>query len=253
MSPASLPYRPAGPPARWIFPAKRLPNREPARGRAEAGFSAFELMLFTVPLCLLSMVLTSRLAATSGAKGTAQWQATLAAQQGARNLCGGNPTLNGAWHSAQSAQKIHAVHGLTVPPILDSAGAANDLLVTYTGTGDVARVLAHITSVGNIVSDVGLGMSQLAALIEATGPIPTDILQQQRLTATNWSVATVSTALPQHYFQPLASRTVPTWPSRVAASAAVICHEPEDSQSPLGDIQTELLIFAFDEANRFYY
>lgn len=230
-----------------------LAGRAGAAGRAEGGFSAFELMLFTVPLCLTSMVLISRLTATSQAKSAAQWQAALAAQQGARNLCGGSPTLNGAWHSAQSAQKVHDIHGLTVPPIIDSATAANGLLVTYTGTGDVARVLSHITSVGNIVSDVGLGMSQLAALIEATGPFPTDVLQQQRLTATNWSLATVSSALPGFYFQPQASRLVPTWPSRVAAGAAVICHEPEDSQSPLGDIQTELLVFAFDEANRFYY
>jgi hypothetical protein len=228
-------------------------RRKAGSTQPESGFSAVELMLFTVPLCLLSMVLTSRLAATSQAKTKAQWQASLAAHQRAVNLCGGTPTLNGSWHSAQSTQKIHAIHGLSVPSVVDSAATANGLLVTYTGTGDVARVLSHITSVGNIVSDIGIGMNQLAALIEATGPFPTDVLQQQRLTDTNWSVATVTNPLGAFYFKPLSTRLLPRWPVNVAAGAAVICHELDSSTSPLTDIQTELLVFAFDEANRFYY
>src|SRR5688572_6629305 len=72
-----------------------------ARRRAQdrqAGFSATELLVFTAPLCILAMVLSSKLAATSSARLKAQQAASVAAQRAAIAPCGGNSRLNAPFH-----------------------------------------------------------------------------------------------------------------------------------------------------------
>lgn len=223
------------------------------RRNREAGFSVAEILLITVPLCVLSMVAASKLAATSRSHLRAQWQATLSAQQSASNLCGGSATLNGAWQSPQAAAKVKAIHGASTPPVFDTTTTANTALQVQTPAGEVASTLAHITSVGTIVSDTGESMRQLSNQINAVSSFPTDLLQQSQLTNTNWAVqsASGSTSTP-YYYQATADKLIPDPKTSSTPGAAVICHEPDNNPSPLGDVQTELLVWAFDEAGRFY-
>jgi hypothetical protein len=220
--------------------------------RREGGFSVGELLLITVPLCLLSMVAASKLAATSQARLRAQWQASLSAQQGATNLCGGSATLNGPWQNSQSKAKVHSIHGPNTPPVLDNTGSANDVLQVYTSPGQVASTLAHITSVGTIVSDTGESMRDLADKISATNNFPTDLLQQSQLTDTNWSVQTGNGTPPSYYYKTAADKLIADPKTPQTPSAAFICHEPEGANK-MDDIRTQLLVWAFDESGKFYY
>lgn len=61
------------------------------RGSRQRGMSLVELMLVTVPLCGLSIVLASSVAATSTAKNKSMWKASLQVQQATRQPCGGAP------------------------------------------------------------------------------------------------------------------------------------------------------------------
>lgn len=220
--------------------------------RREAGFSIGELLLITAPLCVLSMVAASKLAATSQTRLRAQWQASLSAQRGAANLCGGSASLNAPWQSAQANAKVHSIHGASTTPVLDSTTSANASLQVYTSPGQIASTLAHITSVGTIVSDTGESMRQLSDQINAVSSFPTDLLQQSQLTNTNWSVTAGSSAPQPYYYKAAADRLIVDPKTIPPASAAFVCGEVA-STSKLGDIKTQLLVWAFDEAGRFYY
>src|SRR5437879_931120 len=62
-----------------------------ASRRGQRGVALVELLLITVPLCVLSIVLASAIAATSAAKNKSMWMASLKAQQATREPCGGIP------------------------------------------------------------------------------------------------------------------------------------------------------------------
>lgn len=65
--------------------ARQLPACERQRGAA-----IVEVLMLAVPLCVIIMVVTSKLAATSTARLHAQWQANLDVQQDTRESCGLN-------------------------------------------------------------------------------------------------------------------------------------------------------------------
>ncbi len=67
-------------------------QKRPAR-QTQRGVALVELLLITVPLCCLSIVLASALAATSTAKNKAMWKASLQTQQATREPCAGAPLL----------------------------------------------------------------------------------------------------------------------------------------------------------------
>lgn len=69
----------------------RAAKRRPAQ-RNQRGLALMELLLLTVPLCILSIVLASAVAATSTAKNKSMWQASRDAQLATRQRCGA-PTL----------------------------------------------------------------------------------------------------------------------------------------------------------------
>lgn len=225
-------------------------SRDPRR--AKSGFSVVEVLLLTVPLCVLSMVVASKLASTSSAKARARIAASLASQQSARNLCGGSASLNGPWQSPASAQAIGDLKNSTITKILQQSIDANGKLQTKTSTGDVASVLSHVTKAGDIISSIGTGMAGLSKLIEARGAFPEDLLQHQDLTNTNWSASASSAPLTAYYFKPLADKMMPDPTTSLPGSAAFICHEPDGAESPSDKLRVDLLVFAFDEAGKFY-
>lgn len=230
-------------------------NRTASRSaprRGEHGFSEIELIILTVPLCLLSMVLTSRLAATSRAKAKAQWQAAVAAQTNAKNLCGASDAVSAPWQNSTSRQNVNNLFGTNTPGKLDLAANANIYLSTTTNTGDVASMLAHISHVGNIISGTGLSMNQLADITNATTSMPADLLQQKRLVDTNWTVQGVSSPLDSFYYQALSNQVLPKAPTNVTANAAFICQDPGVNSVSLTDLNNQLLVWAFDEANKFF-
>jgi cytochrome c oxidase assembly factor CtaG len=63
----------------------------PKTPRGERGLALVELMLLTVPVCVLSIVLASAIAATATAKNQSMWKASLKAQLAAKTPCGGVP------------------------------------------------------------------------------------------------------------------------------------------------------------------
>ena len=63
-------------------------RRDRARRLPERGAAVVELLLLGVPLCVLAMVLASKLAATSSARMQAQWTASQRAQLETREPCG---------------------------------------------------------------------------------------------------------------------------------------------------------------------
>lgn len=230
----------------------RRPNSPSALRRDQAGFSAVEVLLLTVPLCVLSMVAASKLASTSSAKARARVQASLVSQQAARNLCGGSSSLNGPWQSPDSAKAMTTLRNSTINKILQQSIDANSQLQHTTNAGDVASVLSHVSKAGDIISGIGTSMAGLSKLIEARGPFPEDLLQQHDLTNTNWSASSTSAPLSAYYFKPLADKMMPDPTTTLPASAAFICHEPDSAESPSDKLKVDLLVFSFDEAGKFY-
>lgn len=62
-------------------------------GRWQRGFATGELLLATVPLCVIAMVIASKFTATAGTRMKAQWQASLNAQLKSKEPCGLDPLL----------------------------------------------------------------------------------------------------------------------------------------------------------------
>jgi len=195
------------------------------RSREEAGSAVFELILLSVPLCVLSMVLASQLAATSQARLRAQWQATLAAQANAQNLCGGNAALNAPFQG---------------------------MVTSNVKSGAISSDLAHISKVGPIISGTGLSMNRLTDLIATSNTFPADVLQQKPLTDTNWTTKEVTTSLAPFYFQKQANAMLPTAAQTVTARATFVCQEPIVNGPNLDGVSDQLLVWAFDEAAKFH-
>lgn len=59
----------------------------------QRGVALVELLLVTVPLCCLSIVLASVIAATGSAKNKSMWMASLKAQRATTRPCGGTPLV----------------------------------------------------------------------------------------------------------------------------------------------------------------
>lgn len=240
--------------------------------RRQRGASAIELLMLAFPICLLSMVITSKLAATSTMRVRAQWQASLQAQQGAVNVCGSNPQLAAPWLNQAAADTATSIHnqviGLTAsaaaPPILQTTVNAQTLAqgqLQVRTVGDLASLLAKITHVGDLMSDLKTGMSGLRTLIENNPQFPPDLLTQSQLAGTNWSTKTATLAPQTYYFKPLADRMMPEQDLDVSASATFVCNEPADAttgngkngkDSRLDSIYYQLVGWSFNEATRFY-
>ena len=249
-----------------------------ANGPGEQGSSVVEVILFTVPLCLLSMVITSKMAATSTGLVQTQWRSSLAAQQGGTTACGGTSQLAAPWQSqsaTNTAIQIHnqlqssgAVTGASSVP-----GSVQDVTnaqlhaqanLSTRNVGDYASLLARITQVGTLVSSLGTGLSGLVTAIESQqGAFPVDILTQSGLSQTNFSTNSASMAPPAYYFKPLADQVVPDPANaQLARQAAFICNVPlvgstgyggpGNKQSRLDSIRLQLIGWTVNEAERFY-
>lgn len=103
------------------MPKKQTQAKVPPR-RGERGLALIELMLLTVPLCVLSIVLASAISATATAKNKSMWKASLQAQQATREPCGGVPLLyvptqsqkNGQFTQGRSKANEIAIIGLPI-------------------------------------------------------------------------------------------------------------------------------------------
>lgn len=263
----------------WVeFFAGARPPEEPRRRRAgERGSSVVEVILFTVPLCLLSMVITSKMAATSSGLVRTQWQSSLAAQQGAVTVCGGSAKLSAPWLSQTATDTATQIHNqitsggvvggvISVPSSVQTATSAQQTAQSELSTrtvGDFASLLARISNVGTLVSGLGVGLSGLVTAIQTNQNFPVDILTQSGVAATNLATSSATMAPPAYYFKPLADQVMPD-PSnaQLASQASFVCNEPLDGttgyggsgnkQSRLDSIRLQLLGWTFNEATRFY-
>lgn len=263
----------------WVeFFAGARPPAEPRRRRVgERGSSVVEVILLTVPLCLLSMVITSKMAATSSGLVRTQWQSSLAAQQGAVTVCGGSAKLSAPWlgqTATDTATQIHnqitsggVVGGvISVPSSVQAATTAQQTAqsaLSIRTIGDFASLVARISNVGTLVSGLGVGLSGLVTAIQTNQNFPVDILTQSGVAATNLATSSATLAPPAYYFKPLADQVMPD-PSnaQLASQASFVCNEPLDGttgyggsgnkQSRLESIRLQLLGWTFNEATRFY-
>lgn len=221
-----------------IRTAQLAGKRNPERGAAYA-----ELLLLTVPLCLLSMVISSKLAMTSQTKVRAQISSSLVAQRGAMTACGGNGSLSAPWMNQMPGQP---------------GGPRVDGSVT-----NIPSLLARISSAGALVSDLKVGMSGLRSSIEANQTeFPIDILSQSQLTATNWSSSSTTMSPDTYHFKPLADKIMPELSPDLRASSAFVCNEADlaamDNAGKLGRLSPEEMIrlqltaWAFAEAQKFF-
>lgn len=243
--------------------------------RHERGAAYVEVLLLAFPLCLLSMVITSKLSATSQTRVRAQWQASLSAQRGATTVCGGSADLTAPWMNQTSADKVKGVHNgvksdgtlggaASVPPGLQNAVNAQIKVQqgnVPTGVSNMTSLLARISQAGNLVSDLKGGMSALRGAIEANQQdFPIDILTQQQMAATNWSTQSTTLQPSPYYFKPLADKLMPEPTQDVKAQAVFVCNEADlaatggmkGNQTPMDALRLQLTAWAFDEAQRFY-
>lgn len=265
--------------APWIeFFAEAEFAEQPLRRQArERGSSVVEVILLTVPLCLLSMVITSKMAATSTGLVRTQWQSSLSAQRGAVTVCGSNTKLSAPWLSQTATDTATQIHNqittsgvvggaIGVPSSVQDATTAEQTAQNELSTrtvGDYASLLARISNVGTLISGLGVGLSGLVTAIQTNQNFPVDILTQSGVAATNLATSTATTAPPAYYFKPLADKIMPDpGNAQLSAQAAFICNEPLDGttgyggagnkQSRLDSIRLQLLGWTFNEAQRFY-
>jgi len=238
----------------------------------ERGSSIFELLLFTVPVCLLSMVISSKLAATSSTKLRAQLRASLAAQQGALGACGGNAQLVAPWLDGKAADIATANHK-QVARFAGVAGTPTNLQGLLVAeqklegddsprkVTDVSALLAGVGAVGGLLPNLSAKTNAVAAGIKNNPAFPADLLVQSQLAATNWSVNTTTLQPSGYFFKPLADRLMPEPDSRLSAGAAFVCNESENpttgfgndgKESRLSAIHDQLVGWAYSESGRFY-
>lgn len=239
-------------------------RRGARRVRRQAGFSATELLVFTAPLCVLAMVLASKLAATSSARIRAGWQASLKAQQAAVKPCGGNAKLNAPFHPETDPGIMNAV-GLYVTwggeaagyTVIGNAGelAAKQLKMNQ-AVGDAAAIAAKRAKVRSGLSmGVSIVNTVLTLLVTAVGymsTIPEDILISPDLVQSNWATQRVSAPIERYHFQRAADAVV-SGPSSVSASATFVCNEPDDGDSVREEKHQQLIGQSVLEANGMFF
>jgi hypothetical protein len=239
------------------------------RGRArrvhrQAGFSATELLVFTAPLCVLSMVLASKLAATSSAHIRAGWQASLSAQQAAVKPCGGNSKLNAPFHPETDPGIMNTI-GLAVTwggelagyTVISKAGdlAAKQLKMNQ-AVGDAAAIAAKRATVRSRASmGISILNTVLTLLMTAVGfmsLIPEDVLTSPELVESNWATRRVSAPVERYHFQRAADALI-AGPGAVSASATFVCNEPDDGDSVREEKHQQLIGQAALDANGMFF
>lgn len=248
--------------AAWSVLAGRARRR--CTQRRQAGFSATELLVFTAPLCVLSMVITSKLAATSSARIRAGWMASLAAQQGASRPCGGNPRLNAPFHPEADPGLMNAmptsfaIYGLN--QIVDHQ--QSKVVKVLEGWSELAKA-PRVSRTASRVASVKTGAFQVAGYISTIAPllftvgtffstIPADIMTSPELVESNWATQRVSVPLDSYHFRRAADAAI-GGPSAVSASASFVCNEPDDGDSVREDKRGSLIAQAVIEASGIYY
>lgn len=239
-------------------------RRSGRRVHRQAGFSATELLVFTAPLCVLSMVLASKLAATSSAHIRASWQASLVTQQAARRPCGGNPKLNAPFHPETDPGIMNAIGfwvtwdgelaGYTV--ITEAGEIAADHLKMNQAVGDAAKTAARRAAVQDGLSmGVSILNTVLTLLVTAVGymsTIPEDVLTSPELVESNWATRRASAPIERYHFQRAADALV-SGPSSVSAGATFVCNEPDDGDSVRDEKHEQLIGQATLEANGMFF
>lgn len=241
-------------------------------GRRQRGASAFELLLLAVPVCLLSMVISSKLAATSTTKMRAQWQAALNAQKAAINPCGGNAQLVAPWLDQNAAEIAISAHisaaqfsaSAAVPANLQSVILAEQKLASADNSrkvADVSGLLTKVGAVGGLLDNLAPTTASISLGIKNNADYPEDLLTQSQMAATNWAVGNTTLQPSPYYFKPLADRIIPEKGQSLSAGAAFVCNEPVDpstgsgkdgQESRLGRLHDQLIGWAFMESGRFY-
>jgi hypothetical protein len=245
----------------WAALKERGQRRRVSR---QAGFSATELLVFTAPLCILSMVLASKLAATSSAHIRAGWQSSLAAQQAAKQPCGGNPKLNAPFHPEADPGVMNAigsyvtwggeVAGYTV--MSDVADVLASQRRMSQGIGPLTQTQARAAQIRSGVS-MGIAVANtvitlLFTALTAMSTIPEDVMTSPDLVQSNWATRSTSAPVERYHFQRAADAVV-SGPSSVSASATFVCNEPDDGDSVRDERHEQLIGQATIEANGIYF
>lgn len=244
-----------------------LRERAARRGgsQAQAGFSATELLVFTAPLCVLSMVLASKLSATSSAHMRATWQASLAAQQAATRPCGGNSKLNAPFHPEADPGVMNAMPtsiammgiGEAMSPGLDKVA---DVLAAQRrmsqGIGPLTKTQARARKIQEGVS-TGISVVNTVATLLFTAmtfmsTIPEDVMTSPELVESNWATKRVSAPIERYHFQRAADALI-SGPGSVAAGATFVCNEPDGGDSVREEKHGQLIGQAVIEANGIFY
>lgn len=105
-------------------PVHGTSHRPSRSGHSESGMATGELLVLTVPLCVLSMAFASKLSSTASARMEGQWQMSLSAQQSAREPCSGNVDLRMTAPAMLALKHKKAAQALvpmlpTIAPIVD--------------------------------------------------------------------------------------------------------------------------------------
>lgn len=248
--------------------ARRTPAQRATRARLrrEAGSSATELLVLTAPLCVLSLVLTSKLAATSSVKLRAGAQASLTTQRAATQPCGSNPTLNAPLHPEAAPNMMAAVG-----PVI-SAGGLDQVFSTGMGlTPGGSAVPAHLTPVVEqansfwlsrrttvmlppdpskqaallLLSQAGAPMSSLMGealpLLQASSALRADLLTSPELLTANWAIENGSAQVVPYHFQRQADALIPG-PDTLTATATFLCNEPDNGDQILREPKRQRLL-----------
>lgn len=209
---------------------KRATRRTPAKARSwnrqEAGSSATELLVLTAPLCVLSLVLTSKLAATSSLSLRAGAQASLVTQQAAVRPCGVNPTLAAPLQPSSDPALLAPAR-----PLAPNKQAA---LVALSSVGPANTVLA-----------------EALPLLQSASRLPTELLTSPELLDTNWAIRSASAQVAPYYFQRQADAMVPG-PDTLSASATFLCNEPDHGDQVRDQKREQLLTMGLIEATEIF-
>lgn len=232
--------------------------------RRERGSSATELLVLTAPLCVLSMVLASKLAATSSAHFRALEKASLLTQQAARRPCGGTPKLNAPLHPEadpglmQDIAPLVTLSGLTVPfaikmqlgpkgpPVSAKLKSVVDKARLFWMNRNskavrklAAKELASLVT-PSPVTVVNIALAGALFLAKTFIEIPPDLLTSPDLLEANWVTRGVSVQVAPYHFKAQADARI-AGPDAVSESATFVCNEPDDGDK-LRDKKRDLLL-----------
>jgi hypothetical protein len=182
---------------------QRTIPKAPARPRLnrQAGISVTELLVLTAPLCVLSMILSSKLAATSSAHISAEWQTSLQTQLAAKVPCGANPQFMAPW----------------IKPATGVEGAVESTMNIASQAGSIFDALGSTLMAGYLA-------------LQYMDAIPMDLLTSPELVDTNWATVPVTVRIAPYYFQPQAELLI-QGPVEVSSSSTFICNEPYDGDA----------------------